>query len=75
MVIPEELSLTENIYLQEFLKLNSYRTSNGFGPCPLDLQTIILYMNETNVTDRELFLDMMRQLDSVFIALITEKKD
>jgi hypothetical protein len=59
---------------QVFLRLNSARTSNGFGANPLTYLEIDAFCRLTNQHFSSFELDIIKQLDSLVLKQITKEK-
>ncbi len=66
----------DDIYFVGFCILGGRRMYSQVGPQPLPLTEILAYMDElcmTDVDEREMFLEIITDLDSCEMNLITEK--
>jgi hypothetical protein len=71
---PEMPDGTEYIW-RWFLELSSSRGSNGFGPMPITFSDIHAWMAITGSMPRKDEIDLIREMDRVFLGQITKRKE
>lgn len=59
--------------LEDFNRLSRARTYHMSGPNPIDIKSILEYNQRVSKESTELFIDLMQELDSLFIEESNKK--
>lgn len=71
---PEMPDGTEYLW-RWFLELSSSRGSNGFGPMPITYSDIYAWMTTTGSAPRKDEIDLIREMDRVFLNQLSQHKE